>query len=114
MQSAWATFAKSPVDGLTGFGWPSYNPAASTLLRLGWEDAPGLNTSFPSLYDAPCGTLFPINATGGNTSSGGASGSSGSQSPYPNGAGVAVPFTFKKLGFIIAMVWVMGFMGLKF
>jgi len=32
MQGAWAAFARDPVDGLD---WPTYDPDAETLVKLG-------------------------------------------------------------------------------
>jgi cholinesterase len=39
MQSAWVAFARDPVEGLEGFGWPMYDPDRETLVRLGFENA---------------------------------------------------------------------------
>lgn len=56
VQGAWVTFAKDPVSGLGGYegGWPEYDPAKETLVRLAWEDSVGANLALPGLYDAMC------------------------------------------------------------
>jgi carboxylesterase type B len=35
IQSAWVAFARDPKKGLSGFGWPMYNPTSSSLIQLG-------------------------------------------------------------------------------
>lgn len=35
MQSAWAAFARDPEHGLA---WPTYDPNANTLVKLGFEN----------------------------------------------------------------------------
>lgn len=54
VRGAWAAFAKDPVNGLTAYGWPLYDPAQETLIRLGFDNSTGLNLAFPILYDAGC------------------------------------------------------------
>lgn len=34
-QAAWIAFVRDPVNGLTKYGWPLYNPNATTLVKLG-------------------------------------------------------------------------------
>jgi carboxylesterase type B len=60
MRRAWATFAKDPARGLKLYGWPQFDPAKKTLIRLGWENTTGLNVASPQEYDAACGSPFPI------------------------------------------------------
>jgi cholinesterase len=36
---AWAEFAKDPDNGLKKLGWPVYDPAKETLIRLGYKNA---------------------------------------------------------------------------
>jgi cholinesterase len=79
VQSAWAAFAKDPVNGLAGagLGWKTYDPAAATLLRLGWQNDSAVNYTIPQVYDKECAAMgfsFPLNGTGegkigGNTTS---------------------------------------------
>ncbi|KAK5444400.1 hypothetical protein LTS15_010515 [Exophiala xenobiotica] len=60
MQIVWTAFAKDPVNGLTRLGLPRFDPKEDTLLRLGWENDVGPNTSPAQVYDAPCGDQFPV------------------------------------------------------
>lgn len=52
----WTTFAKDPLNGLTAYegGWPAYDPASETLIRLGYNNAVGTNLASPTLYDVAC------------------------------------------------------------
>lgn len=56
VQGAWVTFAKDPVDGLNGYedGWPAYDPAEKTLIRLAYNNSVGTNLAMPELYDSEC------------------------------------------------------------
>ncbi|RDW74761.1 carboxylic ester hydrolase-18 [Coleophoma cylindrospora] len=56
LQGAWTTFAKDPVNGLTTYegGWPLYNPAEETLIRLGYDNVVGKHLASPTLYDTEC------------------------------------------------------------
>jgi len=56
LQGAWTTFAKDPVEGLLTYenGWPLYDHAKETLVRLGYENAVGTNLASQMLYDAGC------------------------------------------------------------
>ena len=50
------TFAKDPANGLTTYegGWPLYDPAEESLIRLAYDNLVGTNLAFPMLYDAGC------------------------------------------------------------
>ncbi|PSN61504.1 alpha/beta-hydrolase [Corynespora cassiicola Philippines] len=39
IQSAWAAFARDPETGLESFGWPTYDPEAETLIKLGFKNS---------------------------------------------------------------------------
>lgn len=56
VQGAWLAFAKDPVNGLGSYegGWPQYDPAEETLIRLAYENSVGTNLALPELYDAQC------------------------------------------------------------
>ncbi|PQE19329.1 hypothetical protein CJF31_00009404 [Rutstroemia sp. NJR-2017a BVV2] len=58
IQGAWTTFAKDPVNGLKSYegGWPTYDPAEKTLIRLAYgnELGDGTNLEYPEVYDAAC------------------------------------------------------------
>ncbi|KAF7957718.1 hypothetical protein EAE96_003288 [Botrytis aclada] len=54
MRGAWAAFAKNPENGLTNYGWPKYDAAEDTLIRLAYNNQTGTNAANPSLYDANC------------------------------------------------------------
>ena len=56
LRGAWTTFAKDPVNGLSTYagGWPLYDPAEKSLIRLGYENGVGTNLAFPMQYDAAC------------------------------------------------------------
>lgn len=56
LQGAWTTFAKDPIKGLMTYegGWPLYNPAEKTLVRLGYGGAVGTNLASPVIYDSTC------------------------------------------------------------
>lgn len=58
MMRAWVAFADDPVNGLTKeVGWPKYDSAAATLVRLGYNNSPTADFVSPSLYDSPCSGL---------------------------------------------------------
>ena len=54
MRGAWATFAKDPTNGLTGYGWPRYNVTQDTLVRIAYDNITGPNLINPRRYDADC------------------------------------------------------------
>lgn len=57
MNSAWAAFAKSPVDGLTKFGWPLYNANEDTLVQLAENNGPGVTLAKGNKFDGQCGMI---------------------------------------------------------
>lgn len=57
MQHAWAMFADDPAEGLHRLGWPEYDPAEKSLIRLAYNNQPGADFVSPSEYDAPCSTV---------------------------------------------------------
>ncbi|KAF4975989.1 hypothetical protein FZEAL_7296 [Fusarium zealandicum] len=57
MQRAWRSFSDDPSSGLSGLGWPKFNPNAKTLIELGRGTKPRVDFVKPSVYDAPCSTV---------------------------------------------------------
>ncbi len=56
IQGTWTASAKDPACGLRtyGGGWPAYDPARKSLIRLAYDDSGGANLSFTILCDAGC------------------------------------------------------------
>jgi cholinesterase len=72
MQGGWAAFAKDPVNGLSKYGWPTYNSAGKfriqvtkvvcadrnyigkTLVQLGYNNGSGATFEYNIKYDAGC------------------------------------------------------------
>jgi carboxylesterase type B len=54
MRHAWASFAKDPVDGLTGLGWKKYDENVASLNRLGFGNEAGVTFEVNAEYDAAC------------------------------------------------------------
>lgn len=56
VRGAWVAFAKDPACGLSSYegGWPAYDPAEETLVRLAYDNSAGPNLARPDRYDANC------------------------------------------------------------
>lgn len=54
MQNAWLAFANDPVNGLSKFGWPQFEPGEATLVRLGFENSPEPEFVRPEVYSGNC------------------------------------------------------------
>lgn len=56
IKGAWAAFAKDPAHGLSAYdgGWPLYDPAKESLVRLAHDNLVGTNLALPMPYDADC------------------------------------------------------------
>jgi cholinesterase len=54
MQNAWLAFANDPVNGLSEFGWPQFEPEKETLVRLGFENSPEPDFVRPEVYSGKC------------------------------------------------------------
>ncbi|KAF1976313.1 alpha/beta-hydrolase [Bimuria novae-zelandiae CBS 107.79] len=52
-QGAWIVFAKDPVNGLVQYGWPTYDPEADTLVKLGNRSVEAVFAR-GDLFDAGC------------------------------------------------------------
>jgi cholinesterase len=58
MMRDWTTFADDPVNGLSKrMGWPKYNSAEATPIRLGHNNSPIADFVLPSTYNSPCSSL---------------------------------------------------------
>jgi cholinesterase len=62
MRGAWAAFAKDPKNGLSNYGWPTYNTSRDTLIRLAYDNITGPNIINPYKYDADC-VFFNVSST---------------------------------------------------
>ncbi|KAF2432318.1 alpha/beta-hydrolase [Tothia fuscella] len=56
LRTAWTTFAKDPVNGLTKLGWPVYDEKSTdpTLVRLGGKESSAVAYELRSKYDKGC------------------------------------------------------------
>jgi carboxylesterase type B len=53
-QAAWAAFAKDPTGGLVKYRWPTYDPAAKTLVELGLNGSTTAAFNDPLSFDGLC------------------------------------------------------------
>jgi cholinesterase len=65
-RGAWAAFVKDPLNGLKSYGWPMYDPAGDTLVRLGYNESIGANAASSGLYDGTCENLFSATQVAGS------------------------------------------------
>ncbi|RFU81540.1 hypothetical protein TARUN_699 [Trichoderma arundinaceum] len=71
MQTAWATFANDPVDGLTRLGWPQFDENEDSYILLGDDNRPMARFVAPSDWNTPCSTVtFGLFGTATATPSG--------------------------------------------
>ncbi|KAK8909570.1 hypothetical protein QC760_002270 [Botrytis cinerea] len=109
MRGAWATFAKDPENGLSNYGWPKYDAAEDTLIRLAYNNQTGVNAASPSLYDADCPTtpVFSMNATSTMSTSSGTSTSSSSPGSTPTTVSTSGGISLESgvLGLFLAVIF---------
>lgn len=116
MRGAWAAFAKDPAEGLTKYGWPSYDVAKDTLIRLAFDNVTGTNAVNPSLYDANCkyvnvsstdpdaySVLATAIPTGTPTASPTGSGTGAAATNTSESAGSKVSYSFAMVMGLVAM-----------
>lgn len=69
MQTAWASFAGDPVNGLTSLGWPQFDQNKDSYILLGKDNIPSAQPVAPSDWNSPCSTVtFGIFGTSTPTS----------------------------------------------
>jgi carboxylesterase type B len=56
IRHAWAEFAKDPENGLKKLGWPVYDPAKETLVRLGYKNGSEPVFASNAKYISACAT----------------------------------------------------------
>lgn len=63
VQRAWVAFARDPAKGLLKYGWPSYDPNASSLVQLGnFYNQTSAVFGQSKLLDHNCGALNTLNS----------------------------------------------------
>ncbi|TGO19617.1 hypothetical protein BTUL_0003g00710 [Botrytis tulipae] len=102
MRGAWAAFAKNPENGLTNYGWPKYDAAEDTLIRLAYNNQTGTNAASPSLYDANCPTtpVFSMSVDNATSTSTGNSSLGSAPSSVSTSDGISLESGF--VGLVLA------------
>ncbi|KAL7905855.1 Alpha/Beta hydrolase protein [Trichoderma velutinum] len=57
MQTAWASFANDPVNGLAKLGWPQFDQNENSYILLGKDNIPSAEFVAPSEWNSPCSTV---------------------------------------------------------
>jgi carboxylesterase type B len=57
MQTAWASFAKDPIHGLTSLGWPQFDQNENSYILLGSNNTPSVQFVAPTDWNTPCSTV---------------------------------------------------------
>ena len=71
MRSAWAAFAKEPMQGLMErpLNWQPYSPEKETLVQIAFNNRTGPNYGTPATYDYICPLLAAVAGNNGASSS---------------------------------------------
>lgn len=56
-QRAVAAFADNPRTGLTGLGWPQFNPETNSWIEIAVGNQPNVTFAKPDMYDKSCGAI---------------------------------------------------------
>ena len=99
-RGAWATFAKEPIDGLTGYGWPQYSPNTSSLIRIAFNNQTGPHLAIGSMYDIDCPGLGPAAPNGSSSPNSTQTGKPGPSATAANG-GTGVRVNTSLIGVLV-------------